>query len=218
MSKTIIELCVFGKPKTFVIYGYIPNRIIVMLHLLHKKNFLLYLMLLFEKFVFQKEIAMKIIPIGKSYDYKDAKKDRPSFGKFIKFELYSGFADGPFHTSKSTINNAVEEMTDIVKTLKEIVGDKLNFYRRKPKDFHFYGKSQYAPEIAARTLFIEDNNGKNSGELKQVIDHLLDCDANFKVYSNDLFEPKPKSSIWNRSESVLEAVAQYAKPEDLIKL
>lgn len=163
---------------------------------------------------------MKIIPASKSYDYKKQQKDTPSFGKFIKLEMYHGFKDPSLCTSQETINSAVEAMTNLVGSLKTIVGDKLNFYRRKPKDFHFYGKTPFAPEIAAKTLFIEDNNGKNAGELKQVVLALLEHGPNFEFHHSNLFEPKPpKVSFWSSPvESELEIFAQYAKPEDLIKL
>lgn len=147
-------------------------------------------------------------------------KNNRSFGSFIRLELYSGSqgADGfGFHISKKVVNENLETITEIVAKIKEVVGDKLNFYRRNLK-FNPLTKQVYDTEVASKTLFIEDNNGKNREELLKATNLLLDKggeNSRFEIYSGNLFAPKEKGLL---NRSLLQAVARNAKPEDMIKM
>lgn len=147
-------------------------------------------------------------------------KNNRSFGSFIRVEMYNGSqgADGfGFHVSKKVINESLEMMAKMVAKVKEVVGDSLNFYRRDLK-FNPLSKQMYDTEVASKTLFIEDNNGKNRAELLKAADCLLNIgnkNAYFEMFAGDLFAPKEKG-ILNRS--LLQAVARNAKPEDMIKM
>lgn len=144
-------------------------------------------------------------------------KSNQSFGSFIKLEMYSNFAGNAFYTRKNVSNEAVKTMTEVVEKIKKIVGDNLSFYRRKD-NFNPLTKQVYDSEQAAKTLFIEDNNGKNREDLLKAANRLLELGGEygrFEIFTGDLFAPKAKGLL---NRSLLEFVAQRAKPEDMIKM
>lgn len=148
-------------------------------------------------------------------------KNNHSFGSFIRLEMYNGSrgADGfGFHISKKVVNENLEMMEKLMAKVKEVVGDKLNFYRRDPYRFNPITKQMYDTEVASKTLFIEDNNGKNREELLKAANCLLDTGNNngsFEMFSGNLFATKEKGIL---KRSLLQAVARNANPEYMIKM
>lgn len=161
---------------------------------------------------------MKLKPLSNSYC--QSYQNKQSFNGFIKLEMYKGFLGLPFYTSKKTIGRAVEQVEKLVETLKAVSDGQLNFYRRNPRKFNFFTQEKYDPESAAKTLFIEDNNGKNCSELSKIATFIFENyqNINLEKYEKDLFAPGAKGLKRIFNPSILQRVAFKAKPEDMIKM
>lgn len=49
-------------------------------------------------------------------------KSTLAFGSFIKVQMYDGFIGSAFYTRKNIVHQSVKDITDLVKSLKLIVG------------------------------------------------------------------------------------------------
>lgn len=104
----------------------------------------------------------------------------------------------------------------IADEIKNLTQGKVNVFRRTIDDMGFREKhANGVYEDFARTLFIEDNNGKSKSELLKVSEYLIDKGINFNTFSADLFAPKLKGFL---ETSNLDKVAYGARPDQMIKL
>lgn len=163
---------------------------------------------------------MKVTSITPNYNQwskSSAKNNQPAFGNFIKLEVpYSMLPDSnPFFLKKAA-NSYLGVIKEIAEEINNITQGKVNVFRRTLEDMGFREKhANGVYEDFARTLFIEDNNGKTKSELLKASEYLIDKGINFETFSADLFAPKVKGFM---ETSNLDKVAYGAKPEQMIKL
>lgn len=139
---------------------------------------------------------MRITSVNQNYNQK-SKNNNQSFGNFIKLKVpYSMIPNSGSISPKKSALSALTFITKIAEKLKEVSGNEVNVYRRSLKDMNFFDRNiGLVHDDMARTLFVEDNNGKNASALMKVANNLLENKFSFEVYSNDLFAPRPKAVL-----------------------
>lgn len=158
---------------------------------------------------------MKVTSITPNYNQKsqsNAKNNQPVFGNFVEVIIPYSLIKG-----EKGIKDLVETVKSFAESIKKLTKEKVNVYRMSLEGMAF--RKIFATDIfhnCARTLFIEDNNGKNLPELLDSVKYLIESKGvDSKIYAGDLFAPKKKGLL---EISNLDKTTYGAKPEQMIKL
>ena len=172
---------------------------------------------------------MKILSVRNYQKHSNPKNintaPQQSFGNYARFRIPDNlikksetFLDIFSITPSKKVRDAfLEAQKDIAESIKKLTDGNVNLYRRTLDGMGFREKhANCAYDTFARTLFIEDNNGKNLPELLKAIEYLTkEQKISSEVFASDLFAPKAKGFL---AASNLDLRAYGATPDQMIKL
>lgn len=168
---------------------------------------------------------MKVLPITKTNTTKTTNNNSQTFGNYAKIRIperlinvkLSFLEELRTMPPKKVLDECLKVTGEIAAEIKKLTNGKVNVYKRTLNDMDYLDKHcRGLYERYLKTLYIEDNNGKDLPEFMKALEYLIkEKSIGCEVYAKDLFAPKKKGIL---EESNLAAIAYGATPEKMIKL